>query len=79
MFYLYLFKKYKSNCFLHDVTSQYRLLGMSFLIDTKYTPDAIFLTDPYHILKNLDNQDFPVDPGYYELKKQLEAVGMLTK
>ena len=49
------------------------------LIDTKYTPDARFLTDPYHILKNLDNQDFPVDPGYYELKKQLEAVGMLTK
>ena len=41
MFYLYLFKKYKSNCFLHDVTSQYRLLGMSFLIDTKYTQEQL--------------------------------------
>ena len=49
------------------------------LIDTKYTPDAIYLTEPYDILKNLDNVDFPVDPGYYELKKRLEAVGMLTK
>lgn len=49
------------------------------LIDSKYTPDAIYLTDPYKILKSLDNEDFPVDPGYYELKKQLEAVGMLTK
>lgn len=49
------------------------------LIDTKYTPDAIFLTDPYQILKNLDNENFSVDPGYYELKKQLEAVGMLKK
>jgi len=49
------------------------------LIDTKYTPDAIYLTGPYDILKNLDNVDFPVDPGYYELKKRLEAVGMPKK
>jgi len=49
------------------------------LIDTKYTPDAIILTDPEQLLKNLDNENFSVDPGYYELKKQLEAVGMLTK
>lgn len=49
------------------------------LIDTKYTPSAIYLIDPYHMLKNLDNEDFPVDPGYYELKKELEAVGMLKK
>ena len=41
MFYLYLFKKYKSNCFLQDVTSQYRLLGMSFLIDKKYTQEEL--------------------------------------
>lgn len=49
------------------------------LIDTKYTPDAIYLIAPYDILKNLDNVDFPVDPGYYELKKRLEAVGMSKK
>lgn len=52
------------------------------LIDTKYTPGAIILTDPGQLLKNLDNEDFPVDPGYYELKKRLEAaepLGMLTK
>ena len=52
------------------------------LIDTKYTPGAIILTDPEQLLKNLDNEDFPVDPGYYELKKRLEAaepLGMLKK
>ena len=36
MFYLYLFKKYKSNCFLHDKNSERRLLGMSILISEKY-------------------------------------------
>jgi hypothetical protein len=38
MFYLYLFKKYKSNCFLHDKNSERRLLGMSILISEKYEP-----------------------------------------
>jgi len=52
------------------------------LIDTKYTPTAIILTDPYDILKNLDNENFSVDTGYYELKKRLdqsrlEAAAML--
>ena len=43
MFYLYLFKKYKSNCFLYDKdvlkqTLGRRILGMSILIMTKYEP-----------------------------------------
>jgi hypothetical protein len=38
MFYLYLFKKYKSNCFLHDENSERRLLGMSILISKNYEP-----------------------------------------
>jgi hypothetical protein len=36
MFYLYLFKKYKSNCFLHDKNSKRRILGISILISEKY-------------------------------------------
>jgi len=38
MFYLYLFKKYKSNCFLHDKFLKQRILGMSILINDKYKP-----------------------------------------
>jgi len=38
MFYLYLFKKYKSNCFLHDKNSTRRILGISILINEKYEP-----------------------------------------
>jgi hypothetical protein len=38
MFYLYLFKKYKSNCFLHDKNSERRILGISILINEKYEP-----------------------------------------
>ena len=43
MFYLYLFKKYKSNCFLYDKdvlkqTLGRRILGMSIHINTKYEP-----------------------------------------
>jgi hypothetical protein len=41
--------------------------------------DANILTDPYQILKKLDNEDFPVDPGYYELKDRLKAAAMLKK
>ena len=41
MFYLYLFKKYKSNCFLHDKNSERRILGMSILISEKYKPQDI--------------------------------------
>ena len=41
------------------------------LIDTKYTPSAIYMTDPYRLIKNLDQQSFSVNPGYYELKNKL--------
>ena len=36
MFYLYLFKKYKSNCFLHDNNLNRRFLGMSIFINPEY-------------------------------------------
>ena len=36
MFYLYLFKKYKSNCFLHDENLKRRFLGMSIYINPEY-------------------------------------------
>ena len=45
------------------------------LIDTKYTPSAIYMTNPYRLLNALDDQDFTVDPGYYELKEKLDALG----
>ena len=45
------------------------------LIDTKYTPSAIYMTNPYSLLDALDDQDFTVDPGYYELKEKLDALG----
>ena len=38
MFYLYLFKKYKSNCFLHDKNVKTRTMGLSFEIKDNYTP-----------------------------------------
>ena len=41
MFYLYLFKKYKSNCFLHDKSLGRRILGMSILIDEAYEPQEV--------------------------------------
>jgi hypothetical protein len=41
MFYLYLFKKYKSNCFLHDKNLRTRILGMSILISEKYEPQQV--------------------------------------
>ena len=41
MFYLYLFKKYKSNCFLHDKSLGIRILGMSILISETYEPKEI--------------------------------------
>ena len=41
MFYLYLFKKYKSNCFLHDKNSTRRTLGMSILINETYEPQEV--------------------------------------
>jgi len=41
MFYLYLFKKYKSNCFLHDKNLKRRILGMSILITEKYEPRQV--------------------------------------
>jgi hypothetical protein len=41
MFYLYLFKKYKSNCFLHDKNLRRRILGMSILISEKYEPQQV--------------------------------------
>ena len=41
MFYLYLFKKYKSNCFLHDKSLGKRILGMSILISEKYKPQEV--------------------------------------
>jgi len=41
MFYLYLFKKYKSNCFLHDKNLKRRILGMSILISEKYEPQQV--------------------------------------
>ena len=37
MFYLYLFKKYRSNCFLHDRQMNRRALGISILIFKNYT------------------------------------------
>ena len=37
MFYLYLFKKYKSNCFLHDKNAKTRTIGMAFDIKDNYT------------------------------------------
>jgi hypothetical protein len=39
MFYLYLFKKYKSNCFLHDKKINVRLLGMAIDIKNNYLPN----------------------------------------
>ena len=44
------------------------------LIDTKYTPSAIYITNPYRLFNALDDQDFTVDPGYYELKKKLDEI-----
>jgi len=44
------------------------------LIDTKYTPSAIYMTNPYSLLNVLDDQDFEADPGYYELKKKLDEI-----
>ena len=41
MFYLYLFKKYKSNCFLHDKNLGRRILGMSILINETYDPPEV--------------------------------------
>ena len=41
MFYLYLFKKYKSNCFLHDKNFGRRILGMSILINETYEPQEV--------------------------------------
>jgi hypothetical protein len=41
MFYLYLFKKYKSNCFLHDKNLGRRILGMSILISETYEPQDV--------------------------------------
>ena len=41
MFYLYLFKKYKSNCFLHDKSFKTRILGMSILINETYHPQEV--------------------------------------
>ena len=41
MFYLYLFKKYKSNCFLHDKNFGRRILGMSILISETYEPQEV--------------------------------------
>ena len=37
MFYLYLFKKYKSKCFLYDRNARTRILGMSIKINIQYT------------------------------------------
>jgi hypothetical protein len=37
MFYLYLFKKYKSNCFLHDKQSRAHILGISIDIRQRYS------------------------------------------
>ena len=50
MFYLYLFKKYKSDCFLYSQTAKLRLLGMSIAIKKKY--------DDYHPneIKSIDTQ-----------------------
>jgi len=54
------------------------------LIDTKYTPSAIYMTDPlkFHrpdrLIKNLDqfaDQGFSINPGYYKLKEKLDALG----
>jgi hypothetical protein len=50
MFYLYLFKKYKSNCFLHDKNLKRRILGMSILISETYEPQ-----ESKEILDQLDN------------------------
>ena len=44
MFYLYLFKKYKSDCFLYSQTAKLRLLGMSIMIKKNYddySPDEM--------------------------------------
>jgi hypothetical protein len=47
------------------------------LIDTEYTPSAIYMTDPLklhrpdRVIRDLDNLNFTVDPGYYELKNKL--------
>jgi len=51
MFYLYLFKKYKSGCFLHDKNSGSRLLGMSILINEMYEPQE--MTEIRNQLDNL--------------------------
>ena len=50
MFYLYLFKKYKSNCFLHDRNFGRRILGMSILISETYKPE-----ESKEILDQLDS------------------------
>ena len=50
MFYLYLFKKYKSDCFLYSQKAKFRLLGMSIEIKKKiddYSADE---------MKNIDDQ-----------------------
>ena len=50
MFYLYLLKKYKSNCFIHDNNSKRRILGMSILISENYEAQ-----DVKEIQDELDN------------------------
>jgi hypothetical protein len=51
MFYLYLFKKYKSNCFLYDKDVKSRILGMSIEIKTHY--NAVETTQIENQLDNL--------------------------
>jgi hypothetical protein len=51
MFYLYLFKKYKSNCFLHDNNVKSRILGMSIEIKPQY--NAVESTQIENQLDNL--------------------------
>ena len=50
MFYLYLFKKYKSNCFLHDKNVKTRIMGMSIEIKENYNPD-----EEHQIMTQLNN------------------------
>jgi hypothetical protein len=50
MFYLYLFKKYKSNCFLHDKHVKTRIIGMSIEIKDNYNSD-----EEHQIMTQLDN------------------------
>lgn len=41
MFYLYLFKKYKSKCFIRNASMKKRILGMTIEIKTKYNPNEM--------------------------------------